>query len=62
MSAIAVLVVLTVLATFAVLIAGGVSMARGGKFDVLHSFPLMEARVVLQAIAVMMVLIALLFW
>lgn len=62
MSAITFLVFMTMLATFGVLVAGGVSMVRGGRFDMLHSFPLMEARVVLQAVTIILVLVALLFW
>jgi len=62
MSAIAFLVVLMVLAAFLVTMAGGVSMSRGGRYDLLHAFPLMEARVILSAIALGMLIISTLFW
>ena len=62
MDAITILVVLMVLATVGVLIAGGISMAHGGKFDASHAFPLMEARVALQAATVVLVIVAYLFW
>ena len=59
MNALVYLVFLAMLATFASLVAGGVSMVRGGKFDRLHSFPLMEARVVFQIVTVELILVAL---
>lgn len=62
MDAITVLIVLMAIATFVLLIAGGISMAAGGKFDSLHSFPLMEAAVALQAATVVLVVVAYLFW
>ena len=62
MSAISLFVVIIGLAAFAVMMAGGVSMARGGSFDELHSAQLMEARVIVQAIAVVLIAVALLFW
>ena len=62
MSAITLFVILIGLAAFAVMVAGGFSMARGGSFDELHSAQLMEARVIVQAIAVGLIAIALLFW
>jgi len=62
MSAITLFVILIGLAAFAVMVAGGFSMARGGSFDELHSAQLMEARVIIQAIAVGLIAIALLFW
>ena len=62
MGAITVLVILSMLATFGILVAGGISMVRGGRFDLLHSFPLMEARVAFGAITVILVLVAAFFW
>lgn len=62
MSAITIFVILIGLTAFAVMVVGGVSMARGGSFDEHHSAQLMEARVIVQAIAVGLIAIALLFW
>ena len=62
MEAITIVAVLMVIATFALFIAGGISMAAGGKFDSLHSFPLMEAAVALQAATVVVMVVAYLFW
>lgn len=62
MSPMILLITLGVLATVGVMVAGGYSMARGGRYDEAHGFPLMEARVVLQALTVGLVIIATLFW
>lgn len=59
MDAIVFMVILSVLAMFGILVAGGVSMVRGGRFDMLHSFPLMEARVVLGIVTLELILVAL---
>jgi len=56
------LVVLAFLATLVVLIAGGLSMVHGGKFDRAHSVEFMEGRVLLQAVALALIIIAALFW
>jgi hypothetical protein len=53
---------LGVIATLVVLGMGGYSMARGGRYDDKHGFPLMEARVMIQAVTVLLVIIATLFW
>jgi hypothetical protein len=39
-----------------------VSRAWGGRYDRAHSFPLMEAEVIVQALAIGLLLIAALFW
>ena len=62
MDAIVFMVILSVLAMFGILVAGGVSMVRGGNFDMLHSFPLMEARVVLGIVTLELILVALFLW
>lgn len=62
MDAIVLMVILSVLAMFGILIAGGVSMVRGGRFDMLHSFPLMEARVVLGIVTLELILVGLFLW
>ena len=38
MSFITFFIILAILGTFALLLAGGVSMAHGGKFDKIHAF------------------------
>ena len=55
-------VVLAAIASLGILIAGGVSMARGGKYDEAHALPLMEAEVVVQVLAISLLLIAAVFW
>ena len=62
MTGIGFLIILAALAALGVFVAGGVSMARGGKYDRQHVMPLMEAEVIVQAILVGMVIIAALFW
>jgi len=62
MSGIAFFIILATLASVAIGVAGGVSMARGGKYDRTHALPLMEAEVIVQALVVGMVIIAGLFW
>jgi len=55
-------VIFAFLATVAVLFAGAVSMVRGGKFDWEHSGQFMEGRVLLQATALVLIVLAALFW
>jgi hypothetical protein len=62
MNTITFFVIVATLATLAVLMAGGISMLRGGKYDSVHAFPLMEARVITQALAIGLVVIAVFFW
>jgi len=52
------LIILAFMATLGVLIAGGVSMVRGGQFDWQHSVEFMEGRVAMQAIALVLIIIA----
>ena len=59
MTTLTVVIVLALIATIAVLLTGIVSMARGGEFDRRHSVQLMSARVGLQGLAVLLVLVAL---
>ena len=54
-------IIFAFLATFAVLLAGGLSMVHGGKFDWKHSGELMQGRVLIQAIALVLIIIAALF-
>ncbi|HJX17841.1 MAG TPA: twin transmembrane helix small protein [Acidiferrobacterales bacterium] len=54
------LVVVALLATVAVLVTGIVSMAHGGGFDQRHSHQIMFARVGLQGITLLLLLVA--FW
>lgn len=51
-------VIAGILATAGVLIAGLVSMSRGGSIDVVRSTRLMYARVAVQALTVALVLLA----
>ena len=54
-------IVLAFLATLGVLVAGGVSMVRGGQFDWQHSVEFMEGRVLMQAIALVLIVLAAVF-
>ena len=56
------LIVIGLFVVIAVMSFGGYSMARGGKYDDSHAFELMEARVIVQAITIGLILIALFFW
>jgi uncharacterized membrane protein len=60
MNTLTVLVVIGLIATAVMLVSGIVSMAHGGKFDQHHSHQLMFARVGVQGITLVLVLIALL--
>mgnify|MGYP001126115507 CR=1 FL=1 len=58
MNTVTFLIIASVLATFGVLVAGGVSMVRGGEYDREHSVEFMEGRVIMQAIALVLVVLA----
>ncbi|MFQ6024843.1 MAG: HIG1 domain-containing protein [Acidiferrobacterales bacterium] len=64
MAVLTVVIVIGLLATAGVLLTGIVSMGRGGQFDQLHSHQLMFARVGLQGITLIVLLVASLifFW
>ena len=59
MSALTVVIVIALLATIGTLIWGIVSMAKGGEFDQHHSHQLMFARIGLQGVTLLFLLIAL---
>jgi hypothetical protein len=59
MQILTVIIVIGLLATTGALLMGVVSMARGGEFDRRHSTELMFARVGLQALTLICLLIAL---
>lgn len=61
MSAFAIVVIIGVIATVAVLFTGIISMARGGDFDRKHSVQLMFTRVWLQAAVVILIVAAVLY-
>lgn len=46
----------------AVWVAGGLSMARDGKFDTLHAEEFMEGRIIMQLITLGLIVIAALAW
>ncbi|MEE9559638.1 MAG: twin transmembrane helix small protein [Acidiferrobacterales bacterium] len=54
-----ILITIGLLATTGALVAGIVSMARGGQFDQAHSNQLMFARVGLQAVTLLCLLVVL---
>jgi len=55
-------IIVAFLGTVAVLMAGGVSMVRGGKFDLAHSNEFMRGRVFMQLMTLALVLIAIFMW
>lgn len=55
-------VILAFLGTVVVLLAGGLSMVHGGKFDATHAEELMEGRVIMQAITFGLIVMAMLVW
>jgi hypothetical protein len=55
-------VVLAFLGTVAVLMAGGISMVIGGKFDNNHADDFMQGRLLMQAITLAIIIIAVLAW
>ncbi|MDH3671227.1 MAG: twin transmembrane helix small protein [Gammaproteobacteria bacterium] len=59
MDILTIVVVIGLLATVGALLGGIVSMARGGDFDQAHSHQFMLARVGLQAITLLCLLVAL---
>lgn len=60
-SALPVLIVIAVLATFGALAFGLVSMVRGGEFNARNSNRFMRLRVLLQLVALVLIGIAFLF-
>ncbi len=62
MNIITIFIVVAFLGTFAMLVAGGLSMARGGKFDSLHADEFMEGRIFMQAVTLGLIVIAILAW
>lgn len=62
MTGIAYFIIFATIVSLGILVAGGISMARGGKYDEAHAFPLMEAEVIVQALVVGLLLIAAFFW
>ena len=59
MALINLVVILALLATIGALAFGVTSMARGGNYDVKHSEQFMSARLIFQAVAVLLIIIAL---
>lgn len=55
------LVVLAILATLAALISGVSSMAHGGEFNLKHETQFMSARVGLQALTILLLIVALIW-
>lgn len=62
MSAIVFFIVVAFLATFIMLMVGGVSMVRGGQFDLSHANELMQGRLLLHAITLGLIIIAIVAW
>ena len=52
-------VILALLATIGALVFGLVSMARGGDYDAKHSEQFMSARLIFQAVALLLIVVAL---
>jgi hypothetical protein len=61
MDSLTILVIIAVAATVVVLFAGLTSMVSGGEYDRQHSVQLMFTRVGLQAIAIILLIVAALY-
>ncbi|MEX2163918.1 MAG: twin transmembrane helix small protein [Sulfuricaulis sp.] len=59
MKIITILIILALLATVVSIVMGVGSMAKGGKYDDKHSGQFMNARIIFQAMAAMLLVIAL---
>ena len=59
MKIITVLIILALIATVVSMVVGVGSMAKGGAYDDKHSGQFMNARVIFQAIAAMLLIVAL---
>ena len=57
MSVLVVLTIIALVAVIAVLITGVIAMVRGGEFNRKYGNRLMRARVMLQAVAIMLVML-----
>lgn len=55
-------VIIAFIGTVAVLMAGGVSMIRGGKFDLEHSNEFMQGRLLMHTITLGLLIIAIFAW
>lgn len=62
MSAISFLVIFAMIVTLGLTLAGSLSMAKSGPCDGQKSASLMSAKVLVQAIAISMLVIAAVFW
>jgi len=62
MSPIMFFIIIAFIGTLAMLFAGGISMVKGGKFDLTHSVEFMEGRLLLHAITLGLIVIAVFAW
>ena len=62
MNAIVFFIIVAFLATFIMMMAGGVSMVKGGRFDLAHANEFMQGRLLLHAITLGLLIIAVFAW
>jgi len=62
MNVITFFVILAFLGTIGMLMAGGMSMVKGGKYDLAHATDFMQGRILLQAITLGLIIIAIFAW
>ena len=62
MNAILFFILLAFIGTIAMLMAGGISMVKGGKFDLTHANELMQGRLLLHFITLGLIIIAIIAW
>ena len=62
MNAILFFIVVAFLGTVTMLMAGGISMVKGGKFDISHANEFMQGRLLFHAITLGLIIIAVLSW
>ncbi|MDH5766931.1 MAG: HIG1 domain-containing protein [Gammaproteobacteria bacterium] len=62
MNAIMFFIVLAFIGTITMLMAGGISMVKGGKFDMAHANEFMRGRLLMQVITLGLIVIAIFSW
>ena len=62
MNAIMFFIIVAFLGTIAMLMAGGISMIRGGKFDLFHANEFMLGRLLFHAITLGLLIISVFAW
>jgi len=62
MTTITFFIILALLGTLAMLMAGGISMVKGGQFDLQHANEFMQGRILMHAITIGLIIIGVFAW